>query len=78
MGEQQENTATVIRALADRHGVNYAPTSTDEWARHITRLAGDDVKLDTIELLLIELQRAGYLGRPAALQLQVTYLREVR
>jgi hypothetical protein len=78
MNEQAAKTAETIRALADRHGVAYAATSTDEWASHITRLAGDDVSLDHIELLLIQLERSGHLTRPEFLALQVNYLREAR
>ncbi len=70
--------ATVILELAKQHGVGYAPTAGDDWAHHATRLAGDDVELDGIELLLIALQRAGHISRPAALDLQVRYLRETR
>jgi hypothetical protein len=42
----------------------------------VTRLAGDDVHLDEIELLLVALKRAGHLSRPDALALQVRYLHE--
>ncbi len=77
-GTQQNDTATAIRALVERHGITYVPTTTDAWARHVTRLAGDGVQLDEIELLLIALQRAGHLSRPDALALQVKYLREAK
>jgi len=71
-------TGSSILALAAVHGVSYAPREIDAWAGHVTRLAGDDVVLDHIELLLLALQRAGHLSRPEALQLQVKYLREAR
>ncbi len=77
MNNQAVKTAETIRALAARHGIAYVATGTDEWAAHITRLAGDDVALDSVELLLIELQRTGHLTNPEALTLQVNYLREV-
>jgi len=69
-------TAGEIVSLAQKHGVTYTPTTTDVWAQTVTRLAGDDVALDDIELLLIALQRAGRLSRQEALRLQVNYLRE--
>lgn len=75
---QQTETATDIRALAARYGIAYTQTKTDVWANHVTRLAGDDVALDDIELLLIALQRSGHLSRPEALKLQVNYLRETK
>jgi len=73
-----EGAATTVRALADRHNVRYARTALDAWADQVTRLAGDDVRLDEIEQLLIALQRAGHLNRPEALALQVRYLRETK
>lgn len=69
-------TAAEIQALAERYGIAYTQTETDVWAQHVTRLAGDDVALDDIELLLIALLRSGHLSQPQALKLQVRYLRE--
>jgi hypothetical protein len=71
-------TARTILAMAQKHGVAYTKTTSDAWAQTVTRLAGDRVKLDKIELLLIELQRTGHLSRPEALRLQANYLREAR
>ena len=76
--ETAVNAVEEIYALARKHDVRYAPGAIDEWARHVTRLAGDDVELDEVEQLLIALQRAGHLTRPDALDLQVRYLREAR
>lgn len=71
-------TAAHIRRMAREHHVVYVGTSQDVLARHITRLAGDDVQLDEIERLLIALQRSGVLSRTEMVQLQAAYLREVR
>ncbi len=71
-----QKTAAEILSLAKRCGVVYTPTANDAWTHDVTRLADDEVTLDEIELLLIELQRAGHLSRPEALKLQVNYLRE--
>ena len=76
--QQRKGTAAEICALAARYKVSYNQTETDVWANQVTRLAGDDVALDEIELLLIALQRTGHLSRPEALKLQVNYLREAR
>lgn len=76
--ETLSETGRTIIGLARQRGVHYAPAATDAWAQDVTRLAGDDVVLDDIELLLIALQRAGHLSRPEALRLQVNYLRESR
>ena len=74
----QHDVATAVRALAEQHSIAYVTTPTDVWAHHVTQLAGDDVMLDEIELLLIALQRSGHLSRPDALALQVKYLREAK
>jgi hypothetical protein len=70
-------TASTIRALAERHNVAYAPTTLDGWANDVTRLSGDEVTLDEIELLLLALLRAGHFDRPKALRLQAQHLREI-
>jgi hypothetical protein len=77
-GTPTSNAATVIRALADQHKVAYTPTATDAWARHVTRLAGDDVEFDETELLLIALQRAGHISRTDAVLLQADYLAQAK
>jgi hypothetical protein len=76
--QEGKGTAADIRALAERCRVSYNRTEADVWAGHVTRLAGDNVALDEIELLLIALQRSGHLSRPEALTLQVNYLREAK
>ncbi|MBF0463361.1 MAG: hypothetical protein HQL87_18525 [Magnetococcales bacterium] len=79
MGDKSHlKTATDILLLAEHYGVLYSQTKTDIWAHDVTRLAGDDVSLDEIELLLIALQRAGHLSRSEALKFQVNYLREAK
>jgi hypothetical protein len=79
MSEHAESaTATRIRKMALEHQVAYVRTEHDMLAHHITRLAGDDVELDEVEQLLVALQRGGYLSRAEMVQLQASYLREVR
>jgi hypothetical protein len=76
--ESKSSTAAHIRRLAQRHRVTYASRQRDVLARHITRLAGDDVDLDEIEGLLIALQRSGHLSRAEVVRLQANYLREAK
>jgi hypothetical protein len=64
--------------MASERQVAYVRTERDLLARHVTRLAGDDIELDEIEQLLIALQRSGHLSRAEMIQLQADYLREVR
>ena len=72
----QKTAAEEIYEMARRHAVQYVARPVDEWAEHITRLAGDDVRLDQTELLLVALTRAGHISGPAALRLQARYLHE--
>jgi len=77
-GTQTSKAAAAIRALAQRHNVAYRPTTTDAWAQHVTRLAGDDVEFDDTELLLIALQRAGHISRTDAVLMQADYLAQAK
>ena len=72
------STAALIREMAKQYHVSYIPTQTDVLANHITRLAGDSVRLDEIESLLIALQRAGHITRSEVVHLQAQYLREAK
>lgn len=72
------STAEHIRTLARTFRVSYSEGPNDRLAHHISRLAGDPVELDEIELLLIGLVRAERITRPEMIQLQAAYLREVR
>jgi hypothetical protein len=72
------STAALVRQLAERYHVRYVPTQADALANQLTRLSSDSVRLDDIECLLIALQRAGHITRDQLIQLQVSYLREVR
>jgi hypothetical protein len=74
-GTQQNEAAAMIRELAERHKVRYAETATDVLGRHITRLSGDDVELDEPALLLLALERAGYITSAEAARLHGDYLR---
>jgi len=70
--------ADTIRALAEQHGVTYSETGYDVLAEQITRLSGDDVQLDPIELLLVELERSGHIEGKEATLLHADYLRHVK
>jgi hypothetical protein len=58
--------------------VAYVQTERDRLTDDLTRLAGDDVKFDEIEHLLIALQRDGHLSRIQMVQQQAAYLREAK
>ena len=57
-----ELNAIYVRQLAKREGIVFAPTFADLWAKAVTKLAGDDVKSDKTDDLLVALTRAGKLS----------------
>jgi hypothetical protein len=67
-----------IQALARRHGVTYAPTPLDQLGKAMSQLAGDDMKLDDTEYLLLALERSGHLSTRDANRLHVAYMRQHR
>jgi hypothetical protein len=72
------STAALIREMAAQHHVTYVPTESELFANDITRLAGDYVRLDEVECMLLALQRAGHLSRAELVHLQARYLSETR
>ena len=59
---RSDPTAIYVRQLAKREGIVFAPTFADVWAEAVTKLAGDDVKSDKTDDLLVALTRAGKLS----------------
>ena len=77
MDAQANTAAAYVHQLAAARGVTYAATSTDTLAEAVTRLSGDNVTLDTTELLLIALHRAGHVTRAESLRLQHDHLKSL-
>jgi hypothetical protein len=59
---RSDPTAIYVRQLAKREGIVFAPTFADIWAKAVTKLAGDEVKSDKTDDLLVALTRAGKLS----------------
>ena len=59
---RSDPTAIYVRQLAKREGIVFAPTFADLWAKAVTTLAGDEVKSDKTDDLLVALTRAGKLS----------------
>jgi len=59
---RHDPTAIYVRQLAKREGIVFAPTFADFWAKAVTKLAGDEVKSDKTDDLLVALTRAGKLS----------------
>ncbi|QDQ28357.1 hypothetical protein FNU76_19480 [Chitinimonas arctica] len=68
--------ARFVQDLAHRYQVVYAINSMDQWADTVTRLAGDEVRSDPTEDLLVALKRAGKLSKKDVATLAVNYWRE--
>jgi len=68
--------ASFVRDLARRYKVAYVPSSMDQWADTVTRLAGDEIRSDSTQDLLVALKRAGKLSKGDVAALTVNYLRE--
>ncbi len=52
-------TAKYVRNLAKSEGVGFNPIYADRWASSVTKLAGDNVKSDSTDDLLVALTRSG-------------------
>jgi len=65
-----------ILALAQARGVVYRPNALDDLGNAVTRLAGDDVRLDDTELLLLALERAGWVSTGEADRLHIAHMRQ--
>jgi len=65
-----------ILALARTFGVAYQPNALDDLGNNVTRLAGDNVRLDDTELLLLALERAGCISTGEADRLHIAHMRQ--
>lgn len=70
------DVARFVQELARRYKVAYIPNAMDQWAETVTRLAGDDVRADSTEDLLIALKRAGKISTTDVAALTINHLRE--
>jgi hypothetical protein len=52
-------TARYVRDLARNEGIRFNPIYADRWASSVTKLAGDEVKSDSTDDLLVALTRSG-------------------
>lgn len=52
-------TARYVRDLAKSEGVGFNPSYADRWASSVTKLAGDEVRSDSTDDLLVALTRSG-------------------
>jgi hypothetical protein len=72
----RKNIRSFVMKLAKLNNISYAYNSMDQFADSVTSLAGDDVKHDHVEDLLVALKRAGKLSMQQVARLSINYLRE--
>lgn len=70
------NVAQYIEELANVNRVKYNHCSMDRWANTVTKLAGDEVRQDRVEDMLVALKRAGKISTRDVAALTINYLRE--
>ena len=75
--QRRDPTAIYVRQLAKREGVVFAPTFADIWAQAVSKLAGDEIKSDKIDDLLVALTRAGKLSPREMTKLVVAHHRSL-
>lgn len=75
---QSSVTSVFVRALARREGVAYNTTFADNWASAVTRLAGDTIRSDATDDLLVALGRSGKISAADQLEMLVAHHRRVR
>ena len=70
--------ASFVVELAKQHAVVYKRTGLSDFARAITRMAGDEGAPDEIEQLVIALRQAKVIDGPAMLEILGRYFDETR
>ena len=68
--------ADFIHRLAEASEVTYKRTRLDDWAEAVTQAAGDDVKLDPTENLLVALAKKNVITGSQAMRLLNNYMEE--
>jgi len=68
--------ADFIHRLAEANQVIYQRTRLDDWAEAVTQAAGDDVKLDPTENLLVALAKKNVITGRQAMRLLNNYMEE--
>ena len=73
-----KDVASYVANLAAMHGVVFKRTRLDDFAEAVTRLAGDDERLDATGKLLASLRRKSVINGPQLARLMSNHMREQR
>jgi hypothetical protein len=71
-------TARYVRDLAKSENIVFKPVYADHWARSVTKLAGDEVKSDCTDNLLVALTRSGKITPEAMVALLIKHHRDLK
>lgn len=71
-------TARHVQLLARRSGISFVQTYTDRWANAVTQMAGDQVRSDATDDLLVALLRAGKVSPREMASLVIAHHRELK
>lgn len=73
-----KDVATYVAGLAASYGVTFKRTRLDDFAEAVTRLAGDDERLDATGKLLASLRKKSVINGPQLARLMSNHMREQR
>lgn len=71
-----KGVANYVAGLAAAHGIVFKRTRLDDFAEAVTRLAGDDERLDATGKLLASLRRRSVINGPQLARLMTNHMRE--
>lgn len=72
------SVAQRVERLAKRKGVGFVPLFADHWAEAVTTMAGDQVKSDATDDLLVALRRKKAISPRQMVQLLINHHREAK
>jgi hypothetical protein len=70
--------ARYVRDLAKSEGIAFSPIYADRWASSVTKLAGDDVRSDSTDDLLVALTRAGKISPTELVSLVIKHHKDLK
>jgi hypothetical protein len=67
--------AAIVERFAHVHNVTATRSALNDWTEAVSRSAGDDIRLDHVELLLVELTKRNLISGCQAAKLLTLYQR---
>lgn len=72
----KNGVSAFVKRFAQTHNVIYKRSRFDDWSESVTRAAGDDVRLDQTEKLLVALKKRNLINGRQAARLLTNHIRE--